>query len=312
MPQAVSGAPRPSALWVLASAIVDVLLDVAAVPSPGADVLAREVQRAPGGAFNVASAAARLGLPTYYCGPHGTGPNGDLLRDALAVESIEVVSTATSVQDTGYCLTLVDRRGQRTFVTVVGADAALDPDTSRHVTPGADDALYISGYDLAYPSSGPVVADLVAALHARCRVVCDPGPLLGAVPPGRWAQVAPFVDVLTWSESESRSLPGLRGLVRSDAVVVTRLGAAGARIDLRDGRGWHVPTVKVQPIDTTGAGDVHTGALLAALHHGASWRSAVQQANAAATWSTLHRGGPTGPNRSQLATFSASAGTIAP
>src|SRR5439155_16337841 len=68
----------------LGSVIVDLVLEVPALPDLGGDVLASQRGMAAGGAFNVLSAAARLGLPGIYAGPHGTGPFGGLVRAALA------------------------------------------------------------------------------------------------------------------------------------------------------------------------------------------------------------------------------------
>ncbi|TMF66870.1 MAG: sugar kinase, partial [Chloroflexi bacterium] len=67
----------------LGSVIVDLILEVPAFPDRGGDVLASQRGMVAGGAFNVLSAAARLGLPGIYAGQHGTGPFGDLVRAAL-------------------------------------------------------------------------------------------------------------------------------------------------------------------------------------------------------------------------------------
>src|SRR5205809_4876535 len=72
----------------LGSVIVDLVLEVPRLPDRGGDVLASQRGMAAGGAFNVLSAAARLGLPGIYAGPHGTGPFGDLVGAPLAPEGL--------------------------------------------------------------------------------------------------------------------------------------------------------------------------------------------------------------------------------
>jgi sugar/nucleoside kinase (ribokinase family) len=67
-------------LLYLGNVVVDIVLDVPALPRRGGDVLARGSQLTPGGGFNVMTAAARQGLPVAYAGAHGSGPFGDLAR----------------------------------------------------------------------------------------------------------------------------------------------------------------------------------------------------------------------------------------
>jgi len=297
--------PRPSRLVVMASALIDVVLDVPQLPLRGGDVLARPVTDEPGGAFNVASAAARLGLPTVYAGPHGVGPRGDQLRAALDHEGVPVLSLATTDQDTGYCLTLVDDEGERTFVTVGGADTVMTAHALAAVDVDAGDAVYVTGYDLAYPLSATPLADRVSALPATVLLVVDPGPLVADISPAIWAQVAPRIDVLSWSTREESLLPGLRALLSKDAAVIRRAGADDVRIELPAHGAMTVATHRVDPIDTNGAGDVHVGAMLAALHDELSWEEALSMANLAAAYATTRRGGASGPTLAQLQAFQA-------
>ena len=75
-------AGRFQRLLHLGNVVVDLVMDVPALPGRGGDVLARDTALAPGGGFNVMAAAARQGLAVSYGGAHGTGPFGDLARPA--------------------------------------------------------------------------------------------------------------------------------------------------------------------------------------------------------------------------------------
>ena len=140
----------------LASAVVDLVLHVDHLPEPGGDVLASASRTAVGGGLTALRAAAADGLAAVYAGGHGTGPFGDLVRAALADLGVLAALPPTPDQDSGFCVVLVDRTGERTFATTVGAEGHL---TARQLDglrlrPG--DAVYVSGYDLAYPH-GPVL-----------------------------------------------------------------------------------------------------------------------------------------------------------
>lgn len=82
--------------------------------------------------------------------------------------------------------------------------------------------------------------------------------------------------------------------------MILRKGASGAWV--RDASGFsHVAGYPVaEVLDTTGAGDAHTGALVAWLARGASLLAAVRAANAAAAFSVQAVGPATGPTDVEL------------
>lgn len=294
---------KPQRLVVVASSIIDVTLDIPRFPERGGDVLATPVAREPGGSFNVASAARRLGLPTVYAGPLGTGPNADLLHAACSRDDIGFVGTP-AYDDLGYCIAMVEPGGERTFVSVGGADSRMSADELSGIPWQPGDTAYISGYDLAYNVSGPVLSDAVQHWPVDVDIVLDPGPLVADVPWAIWQHVVSRVALLSWSQREASLLPSLLNLLPDDAVVVRRLGSEGAALTLPRAAEQVVQTKQVTPVDTNGAGDVHVGALLAERHAGLSWPEAVRSANLAAAMSTLRRGGASGPTREELLRFS--------
>jgi sugar/nucleoside kinase (ribokinase family) len=70
-----------------------------------------------------------------------------------------------------------------------------------------------------------------------------------------------------------------------------------------------VPGFPVDVIDTSGAGDTHTGTFIAALAHGSGAADAARTANAAAAMSVTRRGPATAPTAAELATFLATRDT---
>ena len=200
----------------LGSVIVDLVLEVPALPDRGGDVLASQRGMAAGGAFNVLSAAARLGLPGLYAGPHGMGPFGDLVRAALAREGVQLVMPPNPHLDTGWTLALVEPDGERTFVTVTGADAVVVPEALRAIEYRDGDAVYVSGYDLAYPDAGAAIAEHAAALAPNLVVLLDPSPLVVDIESSRLAAVLGRVDVLSRLRPRRGQLDPARGARRGD------------------------------------------------------------------------------------------------
>jgi sugar/nucleoside kinase (ribokinase family) len=282
-------------VWSLGSILVDVTVEVPVLPERGGDMLATGSRTVAGGGFNLAAAVARQGVRCVYAAPHGTGAYGDLIRSSLAAEGIAVAGTARTDGDSGFCVVLVEPDGERTFVTAAGVEAALTPADLAALPLGDGDLLSVSGYDLVYPVSGPVLAAWLPSVPAGVRVVLDPGPLVADIPR------LPDVDVLTLNQREARLLAKLPDAVGTtlleavhdgDRLTVLREGAAGCRATggPLGTTVVAVPAPPVRAVDTTGAGDAHTGVLLAALARGLDVEAALIKATEAAAVAVTRRG----------------------
>jgi sugar/nucleoside kinase (ribokinase family) len=320
----------------LGNVVIDVVMDVPALPERGGDVLASGAQIAAGGGFNVIAAAARQGLPVAYAGAHGSGPFAALARAALAQERAEVLQQPKTGLDTGFTVSIVDAAGERTFVTSRGAEAALTCADLRAVQARPRDAIYLSGYGLLHPSSQRALLGWLERLDDRNVVFCDPGPLVHLIPPGVLDPVLRRADWWTCNAREAAALTGQQDpLAAAQALaehagqrdpaglsgspqrrssgerrspparpgVLVRAGPAGCLIGRRDAAPVRVPGFPVDVLDTSGAGDTHTGTFIAALAAGAEETDAARTANAAAALSVTRRGPATAPTAAELARF---------
>lgn len=293
------------------SIIVDLTVDVPAIPEPGGDVIASPLRALVGGGFNVASAASRHGAQVVYAGLIGSGPYGQLASAALAAEGISRVPGSSIVGDTGVCITLVDATAERTFITSPGAESHVTREHLDAIRPQAGDVYCISGYDAVYAGSREAIAEWVVTLPQNATVIFDPGPLLGEIPESIFNIIVAHSTVLTLNEREAEILSGgvvpadqhfalrERLRLRSRTATVVRRGASGCSWQLADGHG-HIPAMRVAVVDTTGAGDSHTGTMAAALAEGFSLEEALRRANIAAADSVTRPGPATAPPRAAL------------
>jgi sugar/nucleoside kinase (ribokinase family) len=288
--------------------VVDLVAAVPALPARGADVLAHDVVATAGGGFNVLAAAARLGLPAVYAGPVGTGPFAAVATAALRAEGVEVRQPARPA-DTGVVITVVDGEGERTFVTspasIVGASAA----ELAAADPRPGDAVSVSGYEVLHGPTRAALLPWVAALPAEVAVVFDPGPLAPWSEPGAVAALRERADWVTANAAEAERITGRADpaaaarALRGRAGALVRTGADGCWVAAGGADPVHVPGVAVEVVDTTGAGDAHTGAFVAALAGGADPVAAAGTANAAGALAVTRRGPATGPTAAELAAF---------
>ncbi|MGY4859015.1 PfkB family carbohydrate kinase [Cryobacterium sp. AP23] len=287
--------------------VVDVVSFVPALPESGGDVFASHGTLQTGGGLTAMAAARRGGLPTVHAGLTGTGPFGELARAALTAAGIRTVLAPLPSMDTGLCLVLVEPSGERTFVTLPGAEGMLDPGALGRVALGDTDAVLVSGYGLVHPVTRRAVLAAVAALPATATLVVDPGPLgheldatdLAALF-GRadwWVCNAREATLLTGEADPAASATALaerlaerlagagahaEGSSSSPAYAVVRIGAAGCILAARGRPPFLVSAVPATVVSTNGAGDAHTGALIAALAAGRPPIPALRLANGAA------------------------------
>jgi sugar/nucleoside kinase (ribokinase family) len=302
-------------------AIVDLLMRVPALPGRGGDMLAESASAEVGGGFNIMAAAVRQGLPVVYAGGHGTGPWGDKVRAALAAEGIGLLRPPFPDADTGFTVGLVEPDGERTFVTALGAESLHQPDAWDLVRLRPGDAVYVSGYGLVPPGSGRVLGAWAAGLPPGVLLFADPGPLVADIPAAVLDPVLARCDwwscnrreaaLLTGSDDPAeaarrlmhRTGPGADVIVRSGpdgCVLATRAPGPAQEPGLSLTR---IPAPAVTAVDTTGAGDAHSGVFLAGLAAGLTPGEAARRANAAAALAVTRAGAATSPTQAELDWF---------
>ena len=315
MTPGASPSGRKVRLWHVGNVLVDVVASVSELPRRGGDVLARALDVHVGGGFNLMAAAARQGQPVCYAGAHGTGPFGDLVRAALRAAGITPL-LPPRCHDTGAVVVIVDGDGERTMLSGPAAVANPTPAELAALRPAPGDAVSLTGYALLDPAARDGLLGWVPTLPENVLVVLDPGPLAPAAQPAALAALLRRADWCTASAREAGVMSGdgaagaddpERAAVwlatRTRAGAVVRTGAAGCVLAVTGAAPVCVPGVPVRAVDTTGAGDAHTGVFVAALLSGADPLAAARRANAAAAFAVTRRGPATAPTAAELSDF---------
>ncbi|MFE3738859.1 PfkB family carbohydrate kinase [Streptomyces sp. NPDC059134] len=302
-------------LVLAGNVIADLVIEVPALPERGADVIGSGARLTAGGGFNTLAAARRLGTEAVFAGLHGTGPYGDLVREALAAEGVGVLLPVRADGDTGFTVALIDGGGERTFVTSFGVEAHLTETDTATVAAGLrpGDLVQLSGYGLAIPAGGPLLSGFTAALGPDVTVCFDPAPLVAEIPDAVLEPVLERTDWLSANAREARLMSGhddpgtaataLRERLAPGAGVIVRADKDGCWLAAPGEPARHVPGFPVRAVDSNGAGDAHVGSFLALLAQGRDPLTAARGANAAAAYAVGRRGPATAPDRAQLAAF---------
>ena len=294
-----------------AQALVDEVVEVGGLPRRGGNAVATSYARYAGGAVNILVAAARSGADGVLAGSVGTGPNGDLVRTALAAEGVRISSPVVQALDTGICFVMVEPSAERTFVTTQGAERHISVDSLQTARPESGDLVCLSGFSLVGRTRDPLLAWL-SGLAAGVVVVLDPGAAFAGLQPDLQTSVLSCTTVWTSNAEEAEQLTGLAAPRESVAAVAALLPEGGVAV-VRDGaQGCHVHeaghTAYVagfpqEPVDTNGAGDTHTGVLVAERARGADWVAAARRANAAGAIKVTRRGPATAPTSAEIDSF---------
>lgn len=304
-------------------ALVDVVVEVPDLPVRGQNVMAASATDYAGGAVTVLVAAARFGAVCVHAGAHGTGPHGDLVRAALGSEGIAVSAPAVPDLDTGICVVMVEPSAERTFVTTLGAEREISVESLATSAPRGGDLVCVTGFSLALDRTRDPLLAWLPTLDPDVVVVLDPGAAFAELPTEVRAAMLDVTDVWSSNAEEAEGLLHAVGrpvpedlaglttavapLLRGDAVAIVRDGPEGCAVHV-DGETTDVPGFPQKPLDTNGAGDTHTGALLAEVAAGTPWVEGCRRANAAAAIKVTRRGPESAPTAAEVDEFLAGVG----
>ncbi|WP_215455578.1 ribokinase [Streptomyces sp. ATCC 21386] len=261
-------------LLVVGSANADLVIGVERRPGAGETVLGSDLAVHPGGkGANQAVAAARLGARTALLARVGDDGNGRLLLDSQRAAGVDTAGVLVGGAPTGVALITVDPSGDNSIVVSPGANGKLTPGDVR-AAEGLLRASRVVSAQLEIPLE--TVVEVVRRLPEGARFVLNPSP-----PRELPAEVLAACDPLIVNEHEARVIVGgeLAGspppedwaralLALGPRSVVVTLGAEGALVATAE-RSARVAAVKVDAVDTTGAGDAFTAALAWRLGAGA-------------------------------------------
>ena len=296
---------------VVGSSNMDLVVKSPRIPAKGETILGGDFIMTPGGkGANQAVAAAKLGAEVFFVAKLGDDIFG---RQSLSNFQKVAVHTDYVVQTkdapSGVALITVDDAGDNVIVVAPGANLKLSPEDVRKAQP-------------AIASSGAVAAQLEVPLETvefTARLANDAGVpfILDPAPAQKLSdEFLRMVDVLTPNETEAEILTGIKVTDEDSALVAAKdllgrgvkaviltMGAKGYLLATKDAAEF-VPSVKVDAVDATAAGDAFTGSLAVGLAQGKTLGDAALFANHVAALSVTKMGAQSSmPDAEQVENF---------
>jgi len=271
-------AVEPLDVLCFGEALVDFFPERPGVPLEACEVFHRHLGGAP---CNVAVALQRTGSRAGLMTLVGPDAFGSFVRERLASEGVSVRGVGVHrTAKTGVTFVAVARDGARSFLFFrhPSADQMISPDDVDGALVGAARVFHLGSSTLCRePARAATLHALATARAAGCVVSIDPNwrPHLWDDPrqaPGLIEQVIAQADIVKISDDELQPLCGERDPVLAaarlralgPALVVITLGARGC-LGVSAAGEVHLPGVRAEVVDTTGAGDAFVAGLLGAL-----------------------------------------------
>lgn len=279
---------------------IDEIYRVPHLVSPGETVEASDRRVSPGGkGLNQSIALSRAGAHVTHAGC--IGADGMFLKDTLAENSIDVSQLHISDVPTGRAVIQVADDGQNSIVYFPGANRCVGVQYIRKML-----SFFGPGEWVLLQNEISGVGEILhLAAERGMHIAFNPSPIsadLHSLP-------LEVVSCLLLNEIEGASLTRVRNheamleILREKyprSSIVLTVGSAGAYYaDCNEV--IYQPAVPAVAVDTTGAGDVFTGYLLAALGEGKPPREAMYTASVAAAISiTRHGAAASVPTRAEV------------
>lgn len=274
---------------VVGSVNLDMIASAPRLPRPGETVTDATFAVHPGGkGANQALAASRLGADVSLIARVGNDANATPALELLRRGGVDLDrSTRDREHPTGVALIVVDSAGENQITVAPGANRHLQPDD-----------LELGGFDAIVAQLEIPPETVLAASGVETGLfVLNAAP---ARPVSR--ELLAACDVIVVNETEHDALADM--MRELDALVVTTLGARGARAQRNGEEVARSSSPTIEAVDTVGAGDAFTAALTVALTEKRTIHDALMWACAAGALTATRRGAqPALPTRAELIEF---------
>jgi ribokinase len=284
-------------ILVIGSSNTDMVIKTNKLPGPGETILGGTFLMNPGGkGANQAVAAARLGGKVTFIAKRGNDLFGNQAIGLFMREGIESKYVVKDMEfPSGVALITVDASGENSIVVAPGSNGNLKEED---IPPKIFESkkYEILMLQLEIPMATVEYSALKAAENGM-KVILNPAPacnLSDALLRNTW--------LITPNETEAGMISGvpitdIQSAERASVMIQERgvknviitLGETGAYVKSENYWGL-IPGIKVDPVDTTAAGDVFNGALAVAVSEGKDIYEAVLFANKAAAISVTRMG----------------------
>lgn len=269
---------------VIGAVMLDVIMNIEKIPTSGSDIYAKDQEFNIGGcALNVSNILDILNIPNTLFAPIGTGAYANIICQKLQnINKNSVILVENT--DNGYCLCLVEKSGERTFITLPGIEYFYKKEWFDTIDISEYDTIYVSGYEIE-GNGGECIIDFLEK-NKSLNIYYAPGPRINFISKDKHDRIFnlnPYVhlnleEALTFSKADSieKSADFIHNFTKN-CVFIT-IGKDGVYYKNNENSNF-IKGLEAKVVDTIGAGDSHIGAIIANLKLGNDIEYSLTKAN---------------------------------
>jgi ribokinase len=297
-----------SRIIVLGRVSMALTVNLDSVPKPKEQITAKRITYIPGGkGSNQAVAANKLGGKASFVTCIGADKFGADLLSFLKSQGLDTSFIKTSKDtQTGTSIVMIDNNSDNTIISIPGSERELHPSDMHQIKFNKGD---IAVTQLA-------LAEEVLTKFLKKAKDSKATTILNCAPQNKVSKdLLKLADYIILNEREAAFFAGNMAVsqnhlvaldyakkirLREDQVIVVTLGSKGS-VTLNGHEVIRIPGIKVDAIDTTGAGDTFVGAFATALSESMGLKQGLSFANKAAALCVQKHGAATSaPTRKEV------------
>jgi ribokinase len=239
-------------------------------PMDGETFIYSETKSCGGSASNTIIGTAKLGLKSGYIGKIGSDSNGQMMKDYLVENNVNIDHLIESEGETGEVIGFVDNDGNRKlYVTPKINDKIYNHDINRDYILNSK-ILHLTSFVGLKPDDPSINTqfELLEEISSKITISFDPGMLYVNKGKEFMEKLISYTDILLINESElliTTQEEDFEKAVEKIApkvdILVVKRSTEGSFIK-KDDEEYNVGIFKVDTVDTTGAGDAYNAGFL--------------------------------------------------
>lgn len=268
---------------------IDIFFRVENIVKPGETISAKSIEKRPGGkGLNQSVALSKSFENVYHAG--SVGDDGIFLIDYLKSENINTKYIKKSDKLTGNAIIQVDDRGENSIVLYKGANFDNDKKFIDEVLDNFDkDDILLLQNEI---SSMKYLID--KAYEKGMKIVLNPSPITDEIKEFDFNKI----DLLLVNEIEAKNIANKNSVDESidyftstykNINLIVTVGSKGSIFVNKDEK-IKQEGIKVESVDSTGAGDTFTGFFVSYFYQGKSVRDCLKFASLASALSVTKSG----------------------
>lgn len=234
-------------------------------------------------AYNIATVLKNFDVEHILVSPVGKGIYSTIIREELENNNYKIHISDES-KDNGYCLCLVEKNGERSFITVPGIEHEFKTEWLEAIDADEYENIYVSGYEME-GQSAIVISEWLSNLNNK-NIFFGPGPGINYIEKKIMDKMLKLNPILHLNDDEAIRFTNETDILKAakvlhimtSNVVFITLGKDGVLCFEGDKYSF-VDGVETIVENTVGAGDSHIGAIIACISMGYSYEDSCYIAN---------------------------------